>query len=523
MLINSGQGFEPLGEPVRAGSGDEQHWNLVSFPLDAYKGTKIELAFKATMSDYKSAAIDKIIIADRLEHDLSTLIEAPAMAIMGRECAIEVSVTNEGALDSEAYTVSVCRDGEIVATLESNGIVSGAIERLTCQLPVSLFDAPGTVTFTAVANYSPDMNPDNNTSNSVVTAIVNANHPTPRALTAAKTDDGAITLTWTAPDLANGPKIAKTDNFESYESFATEKAGEWTFVDMDGAPVDGPSDFDIPNVEAGSPASFFIMDTSGEDFRTYGFNAFSGNKVLAAVFNMRGVKNDDWAISPRLSGQAQAVTLRARSYSSKYPDSFEILYSTGDSKPESFIRAALYENIPSAWKEYAAQLPEGTNYMAIRYVSADAFIIMIDDVAVALENGSPAVYTLEGYNVYRDRELIGTVPSKETTYTDSNVTAGSHQYNVTALYAGDGESDPSIAVTADPSSLNTVVPEDDVWVTGGTGSITVAGAIGHQATVLRVDGSRVCSFACTGNSTVSVPAGIYIVTAGNRSFKVIAR
>lgn len=523
VLINSGQGFEPLGEPVRAGSGDEQHWNLVSFPLDAYKGTKIELAFKATMSDYKSAAIDKIIIADRLEHDLSTLIEAPAMAIMGRECAIEVSVTNEGALDSEAYTVSVCRDGEIVATLESNGIVSGAIERLTCQLPVSLFDDPGTVTFTAVANYSPDMNPDNNTSNSVVTAIVNANHPTPQALTAAKTDDGAITLTWTAPDLANGPKIAKTDNFESYESFATEKAGEWTFVDMDGAPVDGPSDFDIPNVEAGSPASFFIMDTSGEDFRTYGFNAFSGNKVLAAVFNMRGVKNDDWAISPRLSGQAQVVTLRARSYSSKYPDSFEILYSTGDSKPESFIRAALYENIPSAWKEYAAQLPEGTNYMAIRYVSADAFIIMIDDVAIALENGTPAVYTLEGYNVYRDRELIGTVPSKETTYTDSNVTAGSHQYNVTALYAGDGESDPSIAVTADPSSLNTVVPEDDVWVTGGTGSITVVGAIGHQATVLRVDGSRVCSFACTGNSTVSVPAGIYIVTAAGQSFKVIAR
>lgn len=522
VMVDSGEGFEPLGQPVLTGEGEEGDWNLAVFSLEEYAGKKIELAFKATMSSYKTVAIDNICISSRLAHDLSAIIDAPAKAVAGKECKVTIAVTNAGAETSGDYSVDIYRDGELAGSVEGTAIAPSAIARLTFMMPVSLFDPAGTVRLHAAVNYDADQNPGNNTSNSVVTAVVGVNHPAPVALSGRREATGEVSLSWQAPDQADGPKVQITDTFEDYGPFATWMAGDWTFVDMDKAAVDGPSDFDIPNVPAGQTASFFIMDTSGEDFTTYGFNAYSGDKVLAAVFNMRGIQNDDWAISPRLSGQAQAVTLRARSYSAKYPDSFEILYSATDREPSSFVSVARYDEIPSAWKEYAAQIPAGAQYMAIRYISSDAFILMVDDVTFATPDCEPVDYTIEGYNIYRDRELAGTVAAGETTFADT--AAGTHTYHVTALYASKGESDPSAPVTVGESSIGDVsAVTRHITATGGQGRITVCGAEGLTVRVWSADGRLVSQTVASDKTEIILGNGLYVVDAQGCRIKVAVK
>lgn len=339
VMVNSGEGFEPLGQPVLTGEGDEGAWNLAVFPMAEYAGKKIELAFKATMSDYKTVAIDNISIASQRGHDLS-----------------------------------------------------------------------------------------------------------------GSRNDGGITLAWQAPDLTDGPRMQITDTFEDYGSFATWMAGDWTFVDMDKAAVDGPSDFDIPNVTAGQPASFFIMDTSGEDFTTYGFNAYSGDKVLAA------------------------------------------------------------------------QLPDGAQYLAIRYISSDAFILMVDDVTFATPDCETVNYEIEGYNIYRDRTLVGSVPAGEHTYIDADAPEGTYLYHVTALYAGKGESDPSVPVTVGDSSIDTIgAATRHIGAKGAQGHITVTGAEGLAVSVWGADGRLVAK--TTGSETTEIAAGngIYVVDVQGHRIKVAVR
>ncbi|MDE7119137.1 MAG: choice-of-anchor J domain-containing protein, partial [Muribaculaceae bacterium] len=490
VLVNEGDGFKPLGQPVVAGSGDEYAWNQAVFPLNAYKGKKIELSFRATLSYYKSVAIDNIRIYEQLSHDLSVIAEAPAKAVTGRDCEIKVFVTNEGAVTSGDYSVELYCGDELVTTLDGGALEPAAIGRHTFDMPVSPFAAAGVTGIHAVVVYDADENSANNTSAVVSTCLVNANHPAPLALKAAKDGaSGMVNLSWQKPDLTSGPRKATPDNFEAYEPFATWFAGEWTFVDNDKGAVDGPSDFDIPNVTPGQCASFFVMDTTGEDFRNYGFNAHSGNRLLAAVFNAYGVRNDDWAISPELPGHAQAVSLWARSYSSKYPDSFEILYSTTDKETASFVSAARFENIPAAWKEYAAQIPAGARYFAIRYFSCDAFILMVDDVTFAKAGNAAERYEVVGYNVYRDKELAGSVGADVTEFVDGGATRDAHRYHVTALYAAQGESDPSAPVVADLNSLQSpVAGACNITVTGGLGQINIDGAQGLTVRVWSADG-----------------------------------
>ena len=521
VMVSSGDGFEPLGSPVATGAGEELAWNRAVLSLADYKDKKVEIALKATLSTTKTVAIDNISIYNQLSHDLSVIVESPAVAVTGASCPVEIMVTNEGAATSGEFAVEIFKNGESAATVNGDGIAPGNIGRLTCDLPLSLFDKAGKINLYAVVDYDRDENTDNNRSAAISTMVVNRNHPRPLDLTASAAPEGNVMLAWNMPDLVNGPLVSETDDFESYDSFAIGNAGEWQFVDVDGAPVDGPSDFDIPNVPAGSPASFFVMDTSGESFITYGFNSYSGKKCLAAVFNARGVKNDDWAISPELSGHAQAITLWARSYSSKYPDSFEILYSKTTDTPDSFFSVAKFENIPSAWKEYAAQLPEGSKYFAIRYISADAFILMVDNVTFAKAGAESLKYTLSGYNVYRDMESVGVVESNVSSFTDTDATPGKHTYHVTAVYHSAGESDPSEPVIADVSSIGSVASDKAISVVGTVGKIIVNGGSGLPTEVWSVDGRLITHVQDAGS--IPVYPGIYVVRVADETFKVTVR
>lgn len=521
VLVNPGQGFEPVATVEVAAAPADTEWNQCIIPLDAYRGQKVEFCFRATVSNYKTAAIDAITVYDRAAHDLGVILDAPSSVISGEQAQVRADVDNRGAMASGSYSVSFYVNGELSATQAGEPLAAGETERFFFDLPSTLFDT-ATAECRAEVEYDADADLSNNVSATQPVMFLQPVAPAPVNLAAAA-EGASVVLTWDAP--AAKPAKAKTDDFESYEPFATGSAGDWTFVDVDQAIVDGPTDFDIPNVPAGEKASFFVMDTSGEDFVTYSFTSHSGDKCLAAVFNAYHNPNDDWAVSPELSGDAQIITLWARSYSSKWPDSFEVLYSTTDAAPASFTSAVVYNEIPAAWKEYKARIPEGARYFAVRYMSTDAFILMVDDITFAAKDAAPDnSYAVTGYNIYRDRVKLNDSPVAATSFTDADVPAGSHVYNVAALYGVKGQSAPSADVAVDTSSIDAVGADTQGAVIAAVpGGVAVSCAAGMPVAVYGVDGRLVERRQGSGSEVISLHPGIYIVAVGTTTAKVAVR
>ena len=104
----------------------------------------------------------------------------------------------------------------------------------------------------------------------------------------------------------------------------------------------------------------------------------AGNKVLAA-FCAKSGQNDDWAISPRLDGTAQKVSFYAMSFDKDMPESFEFYYSTDGTSTDKFVKLGETEVAPDQWKKYEYTLPQGARYFAVRCISKDQFIFMLDD------------------------------------------------------------------------------------------------------------------------------------------------
>ena len=132
-----------------------------------------------------------------------------------------------------------------------------------------------------------------------------------------------------------------------------------------------------------------------------GLAPHGGNQYAAAVYgydsNRKFVAQNNWLISPRLSGRKQEVTfyvmnIATRTGDTNYAEHFDILYST-----------------------------EGTDDVSYEQVSIGAD----DDITE--------------YVIYRDGKKIASVKGNQQTYTNSRVT-GDHVYNVTVMYTSkDGE------------------------------------------------------------------------------------
>lgn len=132
-----------------------------------------------------------------------------------------------------------------------------------------------------------------------------------------------------------------------------------------------------------------------------GLAPHGGNQYAAAVYgydsNRKFVAQNNWLISPRLSGRKQEVmfyvmNIATRTGDTNYAEHFDILYST-----------------------------EGTDDVSYEQVSTGAD----DDITE--------------YVIYRDGKKIASVKGNQQTYTNSRV-SGDHIYNVTVMYTSkDGE------------------------------------------------------------------------------------
>src|SRR5690606_31515729 len=208
----------------------------------------------------------------------------------------------------------------------------------------------------------------------------------------ATANDSTYTVTILNDDqtVANsGATTVFSDGFESYEDFAITPVGAWSMLDVDGSNTYGINNATFTNT--GYTGTFIVFNPSQTTPSLAGttMDAHSGSKgyyCFAAV----SAPNNDYIFTPQinLNGTGSELKFWARSYTAQYGlERFKVGVSTTDTNVSSFtfISTAPYVQAPDTWTEYTYDLSayDGQQvYITFQCVSNDAFIFMLDDVAV---------------------------------------------------------------------------------------------------------------------------------------------
>ena len=326
--------------------------------------------------------------------------------------------------------------------------------------------------------------------------------------------------------------LGMSDGFEAYDDFATGSFGEWTTIDNDKMPV-------YP-IALGSIENIVTFPGSGTSTQPAAiaplvFNPYKTVPAMApydpAVIAPEGDKSviffspqmtqaDKWLISPAITarnGYECRFTLKA--YTSVYQESFEVMVST-DKNPDNFTLIDSINPPSDYWCTYAIDLSayDGqTIYVALHYVSYDAFFAQADDFYIGPKESATAnVGFVEEYEVSLDGNIVGRTANP--VYNFANISAGSHIVGIRSIYA----SGSSSLVTYDFTTEGSVdsITAETAKVVGGRGKLRIIGGTG-KAMVCDLSGKIVAELMLAGDNTVALPAGIYFVKTGDTVCKVI--
>lgn len=496
-------------------------WGMATIPLSMYAGKVIQVQFSATCISYLLTLIDGITISKGLGLNLAIAsIKAPLRAVTGTNYNVEVDIENTGAYEADNFEVNLYADDILIESRQIADLSPLNIDKQTFTVSMSAL-AEQDVTLRAEVVYADDENASDNISREITVAPKDPGYPRPTSLTGAVAGSG-IQLNWSKPDMGSTDGQPITEDFEDATSFS-DTYGSWTFVDVDKSPVGGLSNTDIPGIISRvTLGSFWIWDTDVLPIGGSG-TAHSGSKYLFSLYRFDNNQSDDWAISPELNGDEQTISFWARSYSGSYPEHIQVMVSATGVNTEDFVMLedGDIQNVPNAWTKYEFLVPAGTKHFAIRNYAVGAFMLMIDDVtyipAPVNENLS-----LTGYNVYRNGDRIATSPAGTTSWIDLNVESGQeYVYQITAEYENVGESGASnkVSVGYESGVSGTSVP--GVKVSTSKGAITVLNPDGIPTRVYNSDGILINSAERIGKYQIEVLPGVYILRAGNQTFKVL--
>lgn len=512
---------------INIGETDIQGWTKVTVPLGQYAGRDVSLALLGTSVNSSQIHVDNVTVRSMHDIDLTAVaLKMPARIKPGAEVVATLTVENSGLNSVSDYRVELTDDrGEVLATAPGVTLASGeaAVIALAFTPGVGL---DGRHQFTAKVILEADEDGTDNQSSAVAEVAVPYY---PVAGEAAGTYDGeAVTLTWGAPAPASATPVM--DDVEEYEPFSTglptsvvekDNVGAWTMIDCDDVATYGIGDgtggvIQYPNV--GNRMAFMVLNQAQIGLNMAPWAGAENSAQLFASFSAVGKANDDWLVSPLLSGQAQQVSFHAKSAIADYPESFEVLVSTTDTDPSHFTRIASVKNIGDVWKEYTYDIEAGVRYFAVRCVSDDMFALMVDNLKFEADNPYPGIELL-GYNVYRDGALITAVPVTGCMYLDTKVERdSSYKYQVSAVY-NYGESRLN-----SPLTLSTVyagvggVSNAVAKVLTSPGHLAVVNADGQSVSIYNAQGIKVAGGIGDGGYTLR--PGVYVATVGASVFKV---
>ncbi len=452
VLVAAGTGDLELAKSIDLKENPVTGWTLASVSLAPYKAqgaVTFEIRLSAIHNDDDhtwSIPLDNICVRDLVPADLHIVSASiPAKAVPGQAINCTARIENFGSEAAAGATASLTVNGAVVDTKDLAETAPHGFADVAFVYTVPL-NAPETLEIAITANIAGDPTPDDNTAKA--TATVKRQEFATVTDLAATAEDTHVTLTWTAP--VNDPAQAATvfEDFESedYTPMSISGAGEWTVYDGDGQKTynifrEGYNPYQT------APMAFQLFNREVAEVDAYYEDAepHSGNSFMMAP-SAQSSLNDNWLISPALSGNAQTVTFWAKSAMMAWPETMEVYYSTTDNQPSSFTNKVEFAGtlidgvLPETWTLYTVELPQGAKYFAIHHDTYDSLALLVDDVTYEGASSIPDDLAIVGYHIFRDGKQITDEPVSETTYTDEPLGADAadgdyhFEYTVVPVY-----------------------------------------------------------------------------------------
>lgn len=178
-------------------------------------------------------------------------------------------------------------------------------------------------------------------------------------------------------------------DFELCDDFTVTDVMPWTSVDRDRAKTWGMYGIDWPH--SGEAMGFMAFNPSETEPAVDDVLKPHGGERMGVAFVSVDRQNDDWLISPKLkmpeTGAGLSFYTRAFLVGEEnYVERYEVWVSETAADPEAFVRLGeTYETSENEWRETTVDLAAYNGkevYLAIRCVSEDQYIFMIDDIRV---------------------------------------------------------------------------------------------------------------------------------------------
>lgn len=485
--------------------GETRGWIEKLIPMEAYKGHIIRLTLTAYCKNPTNPiAVDDISIKNEFNNDLAiSRARIPYEMHIGQDHICSFKVINNGVNTSGDYRLNIYAEGEIVKSFEGNGLERGKTDEYSFIAKPAL--TPGkSVVYNVELSAATEDKPEDN-SVAIEVKIPESFLPAPANLTLTDTK-----LKWDAFEKSDYPAREITESFEAYDEFTINTAGEWSFYDGDMYPTFGLEDgyHSYPNMY--EPMAFMVFNNHDNFFvgmGTMSFAMIDGGQCMASMAincaNEIEITNDDWMISPELTGEAQTISFFARGTSLVFRETFQVLYTLSDNPMNinSYRVLDQYEDVDSTWIEYTAQLPQGARYFAIRNCSLNKYLFFVDNVKFKAAGKEVPVI---GYNVYgadsaddeAEWRLINDAPLTETVFDLENV--GSKYVRVHALFENGGET-ASSPFSLEESGLGSILLDENKT----------------DSEYYNLNGQRL--------SDRPAAPGVYIVRRGNTVSKIILR
>lgn len=493
-------------------------WQRETVDLNAVKDAPYTMfKFRVLSNELEvPVALDDFLIMDVHSDNLAATIASPTAGNVGKSVDVNVTVESLGSEPTGDYTVDLYANNRLVESKTGEKLNMFDTYTYTFEYSPKIEDV-GETKIHAVVNYAKDKDLSDNTTADITMIVNQPELPAVTTLVAEKEGTG-VKLSWQQPATL---ERTISEDFESYAPWSIYDIGDWKLVDGDGLYTTGVMGFDWEHL--GEKQAWIVFDPYECGlWRLSRYLPHSGNQYLAcwsaqaAEGSTDASKNDDWLISPELAGDAQTISLWAKGASLTYtPETFEICYSTTTDDVSAFSVLATYNPGGEQWREFTADLPEGTKYFAIHCTSEDKLGLFVDDILYY--NGQ---LTIDKYNVYRDGKLISNTASDRKEYLDVAPTDGA-VYNVTVVYP-EGES----VMSNDASVLDAIkgaTANSGITIAAARGMLRIMGAANKTVRVYTVAGASVYQGMPAESLSLRLPRGQYLVAVGTQKYNVVVR
>lgn len=437
VLMASGTGDLSTVKSIDLKENPTQGWTLCRIPLDAYKeagAVNFEIRLTATHNDSEhtwSVPIDAIAVRDLVATDLG-IVTASASATKvrpGDTVTVSANVRNYGT-EAAGARVVLYVDSSEAAVSETSSLEPDTFTDVTLAYTVPL-NVKDELNLRLAVEAEGDAEESNNEFETTLT-VQHLPYPTVTNLK-GEAEAGVVTLTWDAPVIETPQPITILEDFESeeYEPMGINGAGGFTVYDGDNSMTINVFS-ETYNPYQTKPMAFQLFNRElANPYYDEDCDPHSGQSFMLAPTSYYA-DNDNWLISPELSGRTQTITFYAKSFSITWAESMEVLHSTTGNNPltdfnsEPLLRLEAVDagwymegGVPEVWTKYEIELPEGTKHFAIHHFGWYTCALFIDDITYEAMPEIPADLEVVGYHVMRGDELLTEVPVKETRFEDN--------------------------------------------------------------------------------------------------------